>query len=275
MRNNDESFPADRFRQVIKQAHGDVHVILAPPRSCSTLLARVLWNCPPIAFYAHEPFDATYHQAADLSSALAKLQHPVDLRNQVKPKPTTGTGLLIKELSFQAGDAFPLLASLTPHPVLFVLRDPRLTIASRMRMRTRDSLPASFPGYESGWEQLSAQVKHCRARAIPHRLVDTTDMRRVPTAVMPRICAALDLPYDEGMLHWIPAEEVRFGLAVERQEGWNARVLASTAIYPPDEELPDLSEFPASDGMRSHVESALDIYRSLLAAPERLRPDED
>jgi hypothetical protein len=245
--------------------------VIAPPRSCSTLTARILWNCQRIAFYSHEPFDAIYHRNAAVSSALTRLLHPVDLREHSQLRPISGSGLLIKELSFQVGDCFPLLASLTTHPILFLLRDPRLTVASRMRMREKIGQPALFPVRESGWEQLPGQVEYCRARAIPHLLVDTTDLRRDPARIVSAICAAIGLPYADEVLHWAPAQGLRFGLSVQEQEEWNTRVLASTAVDPPDEELPGLATFPGAGGMRGHVEAALATYRSLLEAPERLR----
>lgn len=231
-----------------------------------------MWNCQRIAFYSHEPFDATYHRGAAVSSALTRLLHPVDLKEHGQLRtPISGSGLLIKELSFQAGDCFPLLASLTAHPILFLLRDPRLTVASRMRMRKKVGQPALFPVRESGWEQLPDQVEYCRVHAIPHVLVDTTDLRRDPASIVSGICTAMGLPYADEILHWAPAEGMRFGLSVQEQEEWNSRVLASTAIDPPDDELPALAIFPSAGGMRSHVEGALATYHSLLAAPERLR----
>lgn len=262
------------LRASIERSYSDVHVIVAPPRSCSTLLARIFWNCPRIAFYAHEPFDGTYHRGDTLSTALAKLLAPLDLRGQSGLRPRSGTGLLVKELPFQVGVAFPLLASLTRHPIVFLIRDPRLTIASRMRMRVRIGQPAVFPVVESGWQLLQAQVRYCRAHAVPYLLVDATELRRDPAAIVWNVFAAAGLPYDDGVLQWAPTEEVDFGLAISEQQRWNERVLASTAVEPPRERVPELTEFPVEGGMRGHVEAALAIYLALRAAPELVRSRE-
>ncbi|MGH8898623.1 MAG: hypothetical protein ACRDZ4_16790 [Egibacteraceae bacterium] len=262
------------LRASIERSYADVHVIVAPPRSCSTLLARIFWNCPRIAFYAHEPFDGTYHRGDPLSMALAKLLAPLDLRDQGGLRPRAGTGLLVKELPFQVGGAFPLLTSLTRHPIVFLIRDPRLTIASRMRMRVRIGQPAVFPVVESGWQLLWGQVQYCRAHAVPYLLVDATELRRDPAAIVRGVFAAAGLPYDDGVLHWAPTQEVDFGLAISAQQRWNERVLTSTAVEPPRERVPELTEFPVEGDLRDHVEAALAIYLALRAAPELVRARE-
>jgi Sulfotransferase domain len=259
------------LRASIERSYSDVHVIVAPPRSCSTLLARIFWNCPQIAFYAHEPFDGTYHRGDALSMALAKLMTPVDLTDQRGLRPRCGTGLLVKDLPFQVGAAFPLLASLTRHPIVFLIRDPRLTIASRMRMRVRIGQPAVFPVVESGWQLLADQVQYCRAHAVPYVVVDATELRRDPAAILRGVFAAVGLSYDDGVLYWAPTEEIDFGLAVRQQQRWNERVLGSTKVEPPSERVPELTEFPVEGGMRGHVEAALAIYRALRATPELVR----
>ena len=69
----------------------------------------------------------------DMDAVLDNLRNPLDLV-EVKQNPTiqSSNSLVIKEMPYQVGDNFPLLVSLTRKPVVFLTRDPRLNIASRM-----------------------------------------------------------------------------------------------------------------------------------------------
>ena len=93
--------------------------------------------------------------------------------------------LVVKEMTFQVGDAFPLLAELATRPIVFLIRDPRLTVASRMKVLRRSGRPEVFPLRESGWEDLARQLAHVRREGIPHVVVDSSDLRRAPEARRP------------------------------------------------------------------------------------------
>ena len=64
----------------LREKHGEIYVIVSPPRCCSTAFARVLWEHPAIRYYSHEPFEVTYYLdqgvAAVVEPALMDHQYP-------------------------------------------------------------------------------------------------------------------------------------------------------------------------------------------------------
>jgi hypothetical protein len=246
----------------VRTRYDRVVTLVSPPRSCSTALARAFWEHPALGFYAHEPFDMVYFERAPLSAALEAMLQPLDLA-RVARRRTRQPGLLVKEMSFQVGPAFPLLLELATPPLVFLVRDPRLTIRSRMRMRELGGEPPEHPSLETGWPDLCAQIVACEERGVPYVVVDATELRARPVPVLRRLCRALRLDFDEAMLRWSPASGVRLGHLRGRQDHWYARVLASTGIEPPDEPLPPTEEV---DGLRRHVARCVAAYRILRAA---------
>ena len=238
------------------------YVIVAPPRSASTALARILWQHRAVRFYAHEPYGAVYHEGAPPATAEEALREPVDLDETVGGKSAEATGLVVKEMTFQVGRCFPDLAAHTARPVVFNVRDPRLCIASRMEMRRRQGLPETFPLNESGWSDLEWQLSWCRERAVAYRVVDATELRRHPELVAPPLLESLGLDFDESLLHWTPVrpETVR---AVADQGAWYERVLSSKGLEREDELIPEVTSFPAELGFREHVEWCCGVYEAL------------
>ena len=248
------------------------YVIVAPPRSASTALARILWQHPTVRFYVHEPYGAVYHEGAPPATADESFRAPVDLDETVGGKPADAIGLVVKEMTFQVGPCFPDLAARTARPVVFNVRDPRLCIASRMEMRQRQGLSAVFPVEESGWGDLQRQLSWCRERAVAYRVVDATELRRDPERVAPPLLESLGLDFDDSLLHWtpVPAETVR---AVADQGAWYERVLSSRGLEPDDEPVPDVTSFPSEGGFREHVEWCCEVYGALQHDPYRAGAD--
>src|SRR6185369_3572145 len=150
--------------------HGEVYVLVGPPRTASTAVARILWNHRDVGWYAHEPFEPTWYQGAGVARAEELLEAPDAVDDLVPARLRRGSGraLVVKEMTFQVGDAFPLLAELATRPLVFLIRDPRLTVASRMEVLRRAGRPEVFPLRESGWEDLARQLAYVRREQIPH-----------------------------------------------------------------------------------------------------------
>ena len=165
----------------LREKHSEIYVLVSPPRCCSTLVARVFWEHPAIRYYSHEPFEETYYDGAGIETALAGLERPADLARVAKqPKADACDGLIIKEMPYQAGENFDYLATLATRPVIFLIRDPRLSISSRRMMKVQGGESADYPHLESGWHLLTDQINRCRKRNVPFVIVDTTDCRKRP-----------------------------------------------------------------------------------------------
>jgi sulfotransferase family protein len=249
--------------------HGLVLLIISPPRASSTAFARVLWASSAIAYYAHEPYEATYFRNANGASPRATLASPLSLARITGPK--SGQGLLIKEISFQAGESFPELAGLVTAPVLFLVRDPRLTVWSRRNVRRRQGSSPDFPLAETGWEALASQLKYCCEHDLDYCLVDATDFRAQPQKVLSAACARLGIPFESGQLNW--ASLPGLCLSNHRTSGpdhFFTRVLSSRGVEPPDEMVPGLGEFPAGE-LRDHLGWALGLYHDLLHDCHRIQ----
>jgi len=245
----------------VRERHGEVLLIVAPPRTASTALARVLWNHPSVGCYCHEPFEPTYYRAAPLSAAAELLEAPQPV-GELGGR-GTGSALVVKEMTFQVGDAFPALASLATQPVVFLIRDPRLSIASRMRVLRAAGRPEVFPLRESGWEDLVRQLDHVRREGIEHLIVDSTGLRAMPSRVVPGIFERLGLSYAPELLTWESSSATGLSVVSGADDPFYERVLHSGGLEAPLEELPDLSEFPTDAGFRAHVAECVERYTEL------------
>ncbi len=253
----------------VRERHGEVLVIVAPPRTASTALARILWNHPAVGFYSHEPFEPTYYRGEPASAAAELLEAPTPI-GELNPARagedaggSGGTALVVKEMTFQVGNAFPLLAELATRPIVFLIRDPRLCVASRMAVLRRAGRPEVFPLRESGWADLERQLDHVRATEIPHLVIDSSDLRAEPETVVPQILARLGLPYAPELLTWESSQATGLSAVSGTDDPFYQRVLASGGIERPDETIPDLTDFPEAGGFRAHVADCLARYEML------------
>lgn len=256
------------IRRGLRERHGSVHVIMAPPRTSSTALVRVFWRHPTIGYYNNEPFDRHYHHNEDIRSVLDNM----DAAEVPVPGPSAGSGLLIKEMTFQAAPHFDLLADVATSPLIFVIRDPRLSIASRMRMVEQGGGEPLFPHNETGWDALYQQIRACRADDRPYLLLHADDFRREPETVLSGLFEQLGLSFSTDQLHWQPAPGMRMGNLEGEQDNFYVRVLNSRGLQPPSESPPSLEGFPVYGGLRAHVRRSMDLYEELLTDPNLIRP---
>lgn len=249
-----------------------VHAIISPPRASSTALARAFWHQPSIRFYAHEPFELHYYEGAPLSHALESIEHAVDLRRAYPGKgETTGHDLLIKEMTFQVADLFPQLVAIVNTPLIFLIRDPRLTIASRIKkIAEAGKQKINFPLVETGWQDLKRQVSYCERAGKEYVVVEASDFRNHPERLLKSLFRHLDLPFSIDMLNWAPAPTIKLDNLDGIQSHFYTRVLSSTTIEPATEPIPPLEDFSARSDLREHVQLALAIYRELLHNKNRL-----
>jgi hypothetical protein len=254
----------------LRARHGEVYLLIGPPRTASTAVSRILWNHPTVGWYAHEPFEPTWYQGAGAERAEELLEAP-DAVEALGGR-GTGSALVVKEMTFQVGDAFPLLAELATRPLVFVIRDPRLTVASRMKVLRRSGRPEAFPLRESGWEDLARQLAYVRQEGVPHVVVDSSDLRARPDAVVPALLETLGLSFAPELLTWSSSGATGLSAVSGAEDPFYQRVLDSRGIEPPAERIPDLTEFPTDGGFREHVAECVAQYEELRATESRYRP---
>jgi hypothetical protein len=248
----------------VRERHGEVYAIVAPPRTASTALARILWNHAQIGWYSHEPFEPTWYQDAPPETAADLLATPAAVAELGGRG--TGQALVVKEMTFQVGDAFPLLAALATRPIVFLIRDPRLTIASRMKVLRRSNRPEVFPLRESGWDDLVRQLDHVQREGIPHVVLDSSDLRGDPEGVVPQLLGRLGLEFSPELLRWEASGATGLSVVSGAEDPFYRRVLDSRGLQPPDEQVPDLSAFPTDGGFRDHVAACVERYEALRTA---------
>jgi hypothetical protein len=251
---------------VIPPKNASIYLVLSPPRASSTAFARVLWTNPMISYYLHEPYEDSYFRRSTATGPLWALADPISLREFGDPK--RGDGVLVKEISFQADDRMAELVETVTAPIVILIRDPRLTINSRQRVKVRSGTDPEFPLHETGWTSIASQVQYCREVGAPYLIVDATDFRSAPLEVFTRVHRELGLPFDERFLSWRPAPELR--LSNHRRSGTDhffTRVLSTSGIEVPNEPVPQIEDFTEDGGLREHVRWTLEVY-------ERLRADD-
>lgn len=255
----------------IQERHTDVYVILAPPRTSSTAVARLFWEQPSVGFYCHEPFEVTYYDDAPLRQVADLLDDPLTVqRLKGDPGNFGGEALVVKEMPYQVGDHFALLAGLATKPLVFLLRDPCQNIASRIEKKEMVGDSPIFPLIETGWELVAKQVDMARDADVPFMVVDTNEMRNNPARVLSQVFGRLGLPFSEDMTAWRSLPDVDLDNLGGRHSHLYRRVLESTGLQPALEPVPGVDSFPAENGLRAHVERCLEIYERLLDANERI-----
>jgi hypothetical protein len=256
-----------------RQRHERIYVIVSPPRCSSTAFARVFWEQPSVRYYFHEPFETTYYMGEGLPEVMAKLDAPLDLTTikHFTADPDAHE-LVIKEMPYQVGDRFPLLAALATKPLIFLMRDPRRNIDSRRRKKIEVGDDPVYPFVESGWDLLAKQIDHCSAEGIDHLLVDSGDFRSRPAAVFPQILGRFGLPYSDECLRWQVCEQVELDNLGGKHRHLYGEVLASDGLKPDTSQTPPLDSFPQEDGVRDHVAHCLEVYERLQHSSQRVLP---
>ena len=262
---------ASSMLQKLRHKHDRVYVIVSPPRCSSTAFARVFWEHPAIGYYSHEPFETVYYERQGLTAVSKKLSLPLDLKTIQNQ--SVGNHLVIKEMPYQVGRHFPLLAAMAHKPLIFLIRDPRLNIASRMAQKTAVGDSPFFPLQETGWNLLVSQISYCQVQQIPHIIVDAADFRNQPHAIFSQIFAQYGLAFSEKMLTWQPRPDVNLDNLGGHHQHLYERVLHSRALLPAQEPIPPLESFPQKNNLRDHVRQCLHLYEMLRQSPVRIRPN--
>lgn len=252
------------FVKYLKQTYSKVVVIVSPPRCSSTALSRVFWEHPQIRYYSHEPFEASYYLDENLDDVFGQLKNPLDLRPlKMNSGEFAGRGIVIKEMPYQVGEYFETLANFATAPIIFLIRDPRLNIASRMKKKEEVGDSPLFPLIETGWKLLESQVTFCETAEIPFLVVDSRDFRNHPQSVLKKLFNQLHLSFSEELLTWKHHLDIDIDNLDGKHTHLYRKVLQSGGLIPDDVPIPSLEFFPEDGGFRQHVIECLEAYKQL------------
>lgn len=248
----------------VEQTYSQVFVIVSPPRCSSTALSRVFWEHPLIRYYAHEPFEVLYYLNQGIDDVCDRIKNPLDIRALKRnPDNCTGNGIVIKEMPYQVGPHFELLANLATAPIIFLIRDPRLNILSRIKKKVEVGDTPLFPLSETGWELLESQITFCQVAAIPYLIVDSTDFRNHPHAVLKELFTRLHLSFSKELLLWQPQSTIDIDNLDGKHSHLYKKVLQSDSLIPDQDTIPSLDSFPVDEGFLQHITECLHIYKRL------------
>ena len=258
------------FKEKLRN-YSAIFTSISPPRVSSTAFARVFWEHPDIRYYCHEPFEVNYYEGKSLDAVADMINDPLDL-HAVDPEHhgAEGQALFIKEMVYQLGDHFPILAHFAVKPIIFLIRNPRLNVSSRIHKKEETGDSRFFPYVETGWELMQARISDCKQHHIPYLVVDASDFRNHPEKIFPQVFEALGLGFSKEMLTWQSYHHVDLDNLEGAHTHLYKRVLGSKGIQPANEPIPELDFFPEEQGFRAHVEVCMDIYERLLQDSNRV-----
>lgn len=255
----------EEFSSFLRHKHERIFLIIAPPRTASTALARCFWEIPQIRFYSHEPYETCYYERKPETEAFKNLTNPIDLGTKYKAKNNNeNSWLLIKEMPYQVGidEKFNHLLSLVTEPIIVLIRDPRLNIMSRIKKRKEAQQEVYFPLIETGWEFLNVQLRIMKENDKDFFILDSTDFRERTPEIIKKMMKKFRVFLDPvSLLDWIPNPNIELDNLNGRHRHLYKRVLSSNSIVKPYEEMPEINDFP--DYFKNHVLDALKIYQSL------------
>lgn len=252
-------------------------VVVSPPRTGSTPLARLLWENAGVSHHCHEPFEACYWDSRDVSQVMKCLGHPMNIstgkRNSLI-EIGSSTGLLVKEMTFQMKPPdFEMLVGIATHPIIFVMRDPRISTVSRLKIVRELSGSQTFAPEHSGWTALQDQVDVCRENSIPYVIIDSDDLRRSPRKIYLELMERLGLPTQTMKETWAqrsglqlcaPEVGALMGDVRATSDPFYRRVLSSTNLQPPDIiDYQEHEEMIRDAGLETHVIEWRNIYANL------------
>ena len=174
-------------------------------------------------------------------------------------------------MPYQVGSQLPLLLEIATGPIIFLIRDPRLNILSRMEKKKEGGDSPFYPEIESGWDLLKEQIAYCQSQKIPYMVVDAVDFRNRPVPTFAQVYERLGLTFLSEVLTWQSRGDIELDNLGGEHSHLYRHVLASTGMEPEVYSVPTLKSFPTEHGWREHVAHCLDIYNEIRNDPQRIR----
>ena len=239
-------------------AEGRRFAMWSGPRNLSTALMRSFGNRADGAGVLDEPFYAAYLAASGRDHPLRTevlASQPRDWRAVARACATAavpaGGVLYQKQMTHHMLPGFGL-DWMDGLDHVFLIRAPERVVASYAARR--EAVTLADLGFDRQAELFDRVAQ--RAGAAPP-VIDAEAVRADPEGVLRRLCAALGLEFDAGMLAWPAGPRASDGVWGAH---WYAAVVASTGFAAPEPEPP-----PLAGRMRVVAEAARPAYDRLHA----------
>lgn len=242
-------------------SYSQVCIIVSTPRSCSTALAKALCNHKYATHYYHEPFD-TFYRNKSLTQFKKNIDDPIAI-NSLTSSEWVKKYAIVKEMSFQVENHFQLLATATKLPIIFLIRDPRAAIHSRLKLMGS----TTFPFCESGWDDIMKQIHFCQSNEVDYIICDGSYLRSKPKKVLSSLCQRLEMPFLNSMLDWSFTLNQRLGHIWGAQASWYFEVQNSSHFSKESSGVVALNQITSDHRMQNHIQHCFNCYNKLLKDP--------
>jgi len=110
-----------------------IYLIIAPPRTNSSMVEHALGNSPDVQHECHEPFLKARHDDFDPDHGYSQIYESIG--GEQFESSDTKTSVVVKEMSHWIGknDEYKRLATMVTGPIVVLIRNPLLAVESRIR----------------------------------------------------------------------------------------------------------------------------------------------
>lgn len=123
----------EKLKKLVEAERLEIYIIIAPPRANSSVIEHALGNSPDVEHECHEPFLMARHKGFDPDHGYKQIYECIGGQNFEDSEERTS--IIVKEMSHWIGknEEYKRLALLTTKPILALIRNPLLTVESRIR----------------------------------------------------------------------------------------------------------------------------------------------
>lgn len=133
----------NKLKTLVDDGRLSVFIVIAPPRSNSSVIEHVLSLSPDIHNACHEPFLGARKEDFEADAGYRQIYESIG--GEVFENSNDQTSVVVKEMAHWIGsnNEYKNLISLTHRPVVLLIRNPLLTVESRIRrvLKTLDMRP--------------------------------------------------------------------------------------------------------------------------------------
>lgn len=123
----------EKLKEMVDSGRLSMFLIIAPPRTNSTLVEYVISNSPDIKHKCHEPFFGAGKQGYNPDQGYKQIYE--SMGGEIFDQSKETTSVAVKEIAhwIAINNEYKDLTELTSNPVLILIRNPLLSVESRIR----------------------------------------------------------------------------------------------------------------------------------------------